>query len=436
MSEAEIAAALDDWITGHAIRFDPDDDGSVRDAIGKWVKALDDAVGLLGFPEPLHGGDAFLSLRNRAICHLVTVHGFRSVAIESSFPRGWVTNRWVAGEGSDDASSIATTGFSHGAGHVTANVELVTWLRAHNAGRPEQDRVRFYGFDTPTENGPTDSPRGSLAPVLALLDDAEPAAAERWRTLLDRLIGDDARWEHPSTLVDPSRSPGRSPAADALRHAVQDLVTDLRIHAPCLVAATEPDRYDVALHAAEAARDLLTYHRELANGAGSDASRFERLQGIRDRAMADHLTWISDRERARGRTLVFSHQEHLRQGENLIAFGDGTCRWWRAGSHLRRTLGHRYVPVGGGLVQSDANGIGRAAPGTLEDQLAGDGHATLIPAAPIRWAVDAIAALVPVRSRSATNATYRPMTARDLVEFDWLLVLPDSDLTRSAPAAD
>ncbi|HEY5858578.1 MAG TPA: erythromycin esterase family protein [Aldersonia sp.] len=58
-----------------------------------------------------------------------------------------------------DVDTVLATGFSHGFGAVPGNRELVEWLRAHNAGRAPQDRVRFHGFDTPVEYSA--APRGT-----------------------------------------------------------------------------------------------------------------------------------------------------------------------------------------------------------------------------------------------------------------------------------
>src|SRR5262245_50066430 len=99
---------LEDWIAAEAIGFSIDSPEPF-DAI---VAAMGGSVQILGLGEPLHGGEEFLTLRNRFFARLVEKHGFSAIALESSFPRGRVTDDYVAGgEGTYD--QVQQHGFSH-----------------------------------------------------------------------------------------------------------------------------------------------------------------------------------------------------------------------------------------------------------------------------------------------------------------------------------
>ncbi len=122
-----------------------------RGALTSFLNTLPTTPRLLGIGEPTHGVDAFPAWRNRIFRSLVEHHGYRSIAIESDVPAGLRVDAYTtSGQGTLD--EIMQDGFSHGFGEVKANRELVVWLREVNAGRDEADKVRFYGFDAPTEN--------------------------------------------------------------------------------------------------------------------------------------------------------------------------------------------------------------------------------------------------------------------------------------------
>jgi erythromycin esterase len=86
-------------------------------------------------------------------------YGYSAIAIESSFPRAHVANEYVAGRGPTSYEMVQETGFSHGFGRLEANRELVEWMRQYNANPTHRVKLRFYGFDSPTEIECADSPK-------------------------------------------------------------------------------------------------------------------------------------------------------------------------------------------------------------------------------------------------------------------------------------
>jgi erythromycin esterase len=91
---APIHATLDDWIAREATQFSVDSPESFDAALDKVVASLGGPVELLGFGEPLHGGEDLLILRNRLFQRLVEAHGYSAIAIESSFPRARAVNEY------------------------------------------------------------------------------------------------------------------------------------------------------------------------------------------------------------------------------------------------------------------------------------------------------------------------------------------------------
>ena len=429
-------ATLDDWIARQAIPFDLDSPEQFDAAVDRMIAALGDSVELLGLGEAMHGAEEILVLRNRLFRRLVAAHGYTAIAVESSFPRAHVVNEYVNGRGpAASYDDLRESGFSHGFGRLEANRELIEWMRRYNAGPSRASKVRFYGFDAPTEMTHTDSPRQLLEFALDYLATADPAGADARRRRIDDLLGDDAAWMNPAAMMDPSKSIGLSPAAAALRNETEDLITDLLLRRPALATREDDDgRFDQAVQHAKVARQLLTYHAGLARAS---ENRIAELLGVRDAIIADNLAYMMSRERDRagapGRVLAFGHNSHLKRGQARWQLGPHALAWWPAGAHLAAQLGPRYAVIGSGVGMSDENGIAPPAAGTIEARLtAAPGPARFIRTHLGRRFPASATADLPTRA-GGRNPTYFPLTPDSFRDFDILVVLDGVTYNRGGP---
>lgn len=434
-SSDPVYTTLDDWILHEATAFSVDSSETSNSSIDKVIASLDDSVELLGFGEALHGGEDILILRNRLFQRLVETHGYSAIAIESSFPRVRAVNEYIAGRGPASYDALQDTGFSHGFGRLDANRELVEWMRAFNADPSHRVKLQFYGFDSPTEMTGTDSPRQVLYFVLDYLASIDSVSGQEHRERIDTLLGLDADWENPAAMMDPTKSIGLSPAATALRIETEDLITELHIRRPELVAKSDESHYLEAVQYAMVARQLLNYHAVLAKTSGKPGDRLVRGLGLRDAMMADNLAYAVARERGRGKVLAFAHNSHLKRGRAEWQLGPHLLIWWPAGAHLNEIFGQRYAVIGTAVGVSDENGIGQPEPGTLEARLtAGPGPVRSIPThLGLGLPASEIAAL-PIRSGSMKNMGYFPLTPQSFTDFDCLAVLDSTTYSRGGPS--
>ncbi|MBO0781198.1 MAG: erythromycin esterase family protein, partial [Ktedonobacteraceae bacterium] len=417
---AGIYATLDDWIAHEAIPCSLDSRPAFNAAVDTVINSLDDAVALLGFGEALHGGKDLLVLRNHLFQRLVEAHGYSAIAIESSFPRGPITNEYVLGHGPASYEAVQDTGFSHGFGKFEANRELVEWMRHYNADPAHQVKLQFYGFDSPTDMA-ADSPRQTLHVALDYLSSVDEALGQEYRNRIDPLLGQDAAWENTAAALDPTQAIGRSPEATALRIETEELISELRVRRPELVAKSDESRYLEAVHYAVLARQLLNFHASLAQPS---EKRQAILLGIRAAMMAENLAYIVSREQGRGNVLIFAHNSHLKRGKVQWQWGNETVIWWPVGSHLHAMFGRRYAVIGSAVGESLAHGIDQPEAGTLEARLtAAPGPVRFIPTHQgQRLPAEELAAL-PIRSGSKKNRSYtEPLGAQSFTDFDWLAV--------------
>jgi erythromycin esterase-like protein len=429
-----VYSTLDDWILHEVIPFSVDSSVTFNASIDKVIASLEDSVELLGFGEALHGSEDILTLRNQLFQRLVEMHGYSAIAIESSFPRAHEVNEYISGRGPASFEAVQDIGFSHGFGRLDANQELVEWMRNYNADPSHSVKLQFYGFDSPTEMIGTDSPGQVLHFVLDYLTSIDSVSAKEHGKRIDALLGQDADWENPAAMMDPTKSIGLSPAATALRIETEDLISELHVRRPELVSKSDKSHYLEAVQYAIVARQLLTYHATLARKSEPGKRIIEGL-GIREVMMADNLEYIMSRERCRGKVLAFAHNSHLQRGKAQWQLGNDLLIWWPAGAHLNEIFGPRYVVIGSAVGFSDANGIGQPETGTLETRLtASPGPDRLIPTHKGLGLPTSEIAALPTRSGSMKNQTYFPLTPQSLTDFDWLAVLDSTAYSRGGPS--
>ncbi|WP_157252068.1 erythromycin esterase family protein [Nonomuraea typhae] len=331
--------------------------------LGAAVLRLTGQRRMLGLGEPTHGVEDYLLLRNEIFRYLVEEAGYRSIALESCCLNGLTADAYVAGAdlGIEEA---ADAGFSHGFGDAAANRELLDWMRAYNRGRGEDERLRWYGFDGPLEITGAASPRRALTALrdylAAHLELPPPPGAAG----LDRLVGDDGRWDNLEAMMDGAKSIGRSQEAVQLRLLADDLAGYLESETPQLIARTSRQEWWRACLYARTATGLLRYHAAMAD---ESPARMGRMMALRDAMMAANLLAIDENEAARGPVLVFAANAHLQRERSSVNLWEGRVEWWSAGALAAARLGEAYAFVA--TTAGTGPELEEPAPDTLEGVL-------------------------------------------------------------------
>ena len=230
-------------------------------AVSAFLNTLPEAPHLLALGEPNHTEEAYPLWRNRIFQTLVEQHGYRSIALETDALLGLNVNAHITtGEGLFE--DIMHHGFSHGFGQIPANRALIEWMRQHNAGQEEKNRVHFYGFDAPTESMWAPSPRHAL---LVLHDHLSTWLTDLTidRSTIVHLCGEDAPWINPAAAMDHTQSIGATREAQHLRWIADELLTLLETEGARL--DMEPEVFWYAHLHARAAQGLLRYHAIMAD---------------------------------------------------------------------------------------------------------------------------------------------------------------------------
>ncbi|AVT38406.1 erythromycin esterase family protein [Plantactinospora sp. BB1] len=313
---------------------------------------------VLALGEPTHQEPAFVAIRNELFAQLVEI-GFRSIALETDRVAAFVVDDHVR-HGTGSLDSVLREGFSHGFGALDANRRLVAWMREHNRDRPEREHLTFHGFDAPTENTSAPSPRRFLEYVRDYLHVENLDIAG--------IAGDDRRWSRAEAVLDFAMSMGATPEAGRLREIGEDLRTRLYARAPELIARTSRAEWLRARTELDAGLGLLHYHWQAARPLGQ-SDRFHLLLTTRDTLMARNLLDIRGVEAARGPTMLFGHNSHLRGAGEARSAADTGADWFGAGAIVDSLRIGRYFCVAASLGRSEALQLGEPEPDTFEGLL-------------------------------------------------------------------
>ncbi|HEX4811471.1 MAG TPA: erythromycin esterase family protein [Nonomuraea sp.] len=373
---------------------------------------------LLGLGEPTHLEEALGELRNEIFRHLVEHEGYRAFALESDCLMGLAVDDHVV-HGTGTLEEAMARGFSHGFGASPANRELVRWMRAYNAGRPEPERLRFFGFDAPLEMTLAASPRQALTALHAyLVPHLDPGLLPCSAATLDRLLGADDRWANPDAAMDPARSVGRSAEARELRLLADDLVALLDAHTPHLLAATPPAAWWRARLSGRTATGLLRYHFWMAD---TSDQRVARMMCLRDGMMAANLQAVAEH----GPALVHAHNRHLQRELSTWQLADlPLLRWWSAGAITGARLGHGYAFLATAVGAIRHHGLGDPNPGTVEGVLSALPDDTYLVDARRLAAGLAGVELTP-RTDQADRHGYFPLDPAHLADLDGIVFMKD-----------
>ncbi|WP_224363853.1 erythromycin esterase family protein [Hyalangium versicolor] len=248
---------------------------------------------LLG--EATHGTHEFYTLRAALTRRLIAEHGFTAVVVEADWPDALRVNAFAHGEGGDTEAEGALGNFERFPRWMWRNrdvAELVRWMRAHNAARPEAERAGFYGMDLY-------SLHASMRAVVEYLEKVDPEAARRARARY-------ACFEH---FGEDPQGYGHATAygySETCENGVVEQLLELQRRQPA--NARDEDARFYAEQNARLARDAEAYYRTMYAGRNESWN-------LRDTHMADTVDALAAHlERKLGRParmVVWAHNSHL-----------------------------------------------------------------------------------------------------------------------------
>lgn len=282
-NEPEVAGTLGQQIlTRSSPLTDADDLDPLLDRIG------DARYVLLG--EASHGTHEYYLWRARISRRLIEEKGFRFIAVEGDWPDCYRVNQYVHGELGDATAEEVLDAYNRWPTWMWANWEIVAlanWLRRHNDGRPEDERVGFYGLDVyslwESLHAVTDYLREHYPEAL-------PAAHQAFGCF--EPYAEDPQEYARATMFVPN----------ACRQEVLKLLQTVREHA-AEDAKTNPTSLNAVMNA-EAVSGAAAYYRAMVSG-GSES------WNLRDRHMTNTLNRLMQYYGPDAKVIIWEHNTHI-----------------------------------------------------------------------------------------------------------------------------
>jgi protein-L-isoaspartate(D-aspartate) O-methyltransferase len=272
--------SLPDLIARHAVPLPEIDDRGFAEAFDRFAEKR---VVMLG--ECSHGTLEFYQARAAITRRFVERHGFTIVAAEADWPDAAVLNRAIRHQRPRVGADRPFTRFPTWMWRNPVVAQLMHDLHAINRDRAPEAQAGFYGLDIYNMSG-------SIAAVLAYLDETDPAAASVARERYGCLTP----WQSDPAVY------GRAALSRGYRECEQAVVAQCR------------EMLEQAL-----VRDGETFGAAMNARLVASAERYYRVMyyggaeswNLRDAHMAETLEHLLDHAGPEAKALVWAHNSHI-----------------------------------------------------------------------------------------------------------------------------
>lgn len=283
------------WGREHALALDPDAD---LDDFSD-LRALNAVVGdarFVGHGESHHYTREFNRFRFRLFRYLVAEMGFTTFVLEVGFVEAKVAHDYVAGR--HDSADDAFLNVNQTFGLWAHQQEMLTWMRDYNRGRPDEQKLRFYGMD-----GSQGWSHAATAVEAACdyLDGVDAAFAEHVRIELLPLARSVTRYNLDAVTDE---------VFQALIHGLTRLVARFESEQIAYAEASSKEAFDWAFAFAVMAQQIGTM---LCEVRACPDQPLRAWSNVRDFNMARQFQWVVEHEPHDARILFAAHNVHLQR---------------------------------------------------------------------------------------------------------------------------
>jgi erythromycin esterase len=305
---ANAAADIKTWLLDHAVPFDTTDPTQSFADLAALKPMIGDAR-IVALGEDTHGTHEFFQMKHRLLEYMVDELGFTSFAMETGWSEANLINDYVQTGQGDPKQLLA--GLNEWPWDTQEVLDLITWMRAHNANPANGPHVSFYGFDM-------QAPWLAMDNVVGYLQEVNPRASAWADTRYDCL----RQYRNAGSKYAAALQHTRLACRSALQ-AVYDMLSRRQAVFENMTSVSE---YNFAL---QSARIPLQTERFLAGSLDMAA---------RDEAMADNATWLLQQAGPAAKMVLWAHNLHV---QGLSPDSNQSM-----GHFLKQNYGTQLVTVG------------------------------------------------------------------------------------------
>jgi len=286
------------------------------------LKRIGDArIVLLG--EATHGTSEFYRMRERISRELIEHKGFNFIAIEGDWPDAARIDRYVRYSAVPPSEWMAFARFPVWMWRNREVRQFVDWLRTHNGGVKQSERVAFHGLDLY-------SLYNSIQSVLNYLESVDPQTAEVARSRYGCLTP----WQSDPAVYGHATLTGKYQTCE---HEVTSMLTDL-LHKRQAYAEHDGERFLDAVQNARLVANAERYYRIMYYGSRASWN-------LRDGHMFETLKNLLSFHGPRSKGIVWAHNSHV--GDSAATEMSARDEY-NIGHLCRGEFGHASYSVGFG----------------------------------------------------------------------------------------
>lgn len=230
---------------------------------------------VFGFGEASHHHKEFFDIKIKFFKYLVKNKGVTVFAMEESFGAANAINRYLHG-GDGDARQLVLN-LRHGIWRNESVLALVIWMKAYNEGKPDVQKLKFYGVDNMFGYKTNDVIKAFISKY-AIVTNASTI------TVLDNCAVLNYPYKNVAELQEYKKQ-----------------LDEFKLYLKSNFKSQNTDQaaeLEVALHAVTS---LIQYSDYIANPNQDD----------RDKAMADNVEWALNHEGKDAKVFVWAHNDHI-----------------------------------------------------------------------------------------------------------------------------
>jgi len=291
--EQERRQAAIAWLDANAVRLKSVETGTGFEDLQP-LKGWIGAAHIVALGEATHGTHEFFAMKRRPFEFLVEQMGFTVFAFEASQPELFDIDRYVLrGEGHARGALAGQYFWTWDTQEVLG---LIEWMRAYNVDPAHTRKLHFYGFDM-------QSPVRAAKVAVEYVSRVSPQLGAEARIPLASVLDPFLAAEVQELPLEPGDiKPVVEERKRLAKEAAERLLTDLDLHRAAYIAATGEDAWTLARQHARVLLQSLEMRLQSSLG---------HVNAFRDRAMADNVDWILQREGPGTRIALWAHNGHL-----------------------------------------------------------------------------------------------------------------------------
>ena len=271
------------WLEAEALPLqavEPSDQDDYADLMP--LKELIGDARIVALGEATHGTHEFFTMKHRLVRFLIEEMGFNMFAIEDDWVEATNVNDYVF-HGEGDASEAMLAGITYWTWSTEEVLDMVTWMRAHNADPGDAPKISFHGFDS------NKGQKKAIDHVIAYLQNVDPDYAPTARSNYECFYIEEEiyTWDQQSTQ-----------SRDACRDTLEAVYDRLDEKREAYIDASSKEAFDLAL---QNARVILQ----------AEMNYWEFETNHRDHYMAENVGWLLEQAGPEAKIILWAHNGHV-----------------------------------------------------------------------------------------------------------------------------